>query len=202
MPGDPEGPIAVAVAAIEAHEWQAAREALAPYLDDRPPARICALMARIEAGQGDMGREREWLARAVRAPRDRAWIADGYVSDRWLPVSPVTGAVDAFEWKAPVDAIGRGDDTLLIEDRALPAVMPEAIEATATSVEPAGGKAWKERPQAEAVTEAETLPAQAEPRPKPAIFVPARPPDDPGVAQVETDEPPNSLERLRTAQIR
>ena len=202
VPGDPEGPIAVAVAAIEAHEWQAAREAFAPYLDDRPPARICALMARIEAGQGDMGREREWLARAVRAPRDRAWIADGYVSDRWLPVSPVTGAVDAFEWKAPVDAIGRGDDTLLIEDRALSAVMPEAIEATATSVEPAGGKASKERPQAAAVTEAETLPAQAEPRPKPAIFVPARPPDDPGVAQVETDEPPNSLERLRTAQIR
>ena len=73
-------------------------------------------MARIEAGDGNKGREREWLARAVRAPRDRAWIADGYISDRWLPVSPVTGAVDAFEWKAPVDAIGKGDDTLLIEE--------------------------------------------------------------------------------------
>ena len=71
-------------------------------------------MARIEAGElGDKGREREWLARALRAPRDRAWIADGYISDRWLPVSPVTGAVDGFEWKAPVDAIGRGDDTLV-----------------------------------------------------------------------------------------
>jgi hypothetical protein len=32
--------------------------------------------------------------------------------------------------------------------------------------------------------------------------VPERPPDDPGVAQVETDEAPNSLERLRTAQFR
>ncbi len=122
-PDDVEGPIAVAAAAIEAHEWQEARDALAPYLDGRPPARICTLMARIEAGElGDKGREREWLARAVRAPRDRAWIADGYVSDRWLPVSPVTGAVDAFEWKAPVDAIGRGDDTLLIEEP----IMPEA----------------------------------------------------------------------------
>ena len=96
----------------------------APYLDDRPPARICTLMARIEAGEGDKGREREWLARAVRAPRDRAWIADGYVSDRWLPVSPVTGAVDAFEWKAPVDAIGRGDETLLIEERHEPPEPP------------------------------------------------------------------------------
>ena len=109
-PGDIEGQIAIANAAIEAHEWQEARNALEPYLEDRPSARICTLMARIEAGElGDRGREREWLARALRAPRDRAWIADGYVSDRWLPVSPVTGAVDAFEWKAPVDAIGRGD---------------------------------------------------------------------------------------------
>ncbi len=45
-------------------------------------------------------------------------------------------------------------------------------------------------------------PERSEPRPKPAIFVPERPPDDPGVAQVDTDESPNSLERLRTAQIR
>ena len=91
---------------------------LAPYLAGRPPARICTLMARIEVGElGDKGREREWLARALRAPRDRAWIADGYISDRWLPVSPVTGAVDGFEWKAPVDAIGRGDDTLVIDER-------------------------------------------------------------------------------------
>ena len=128
-PGDIEGQIAVAIAAIEAHEWQEARNALAPYLEDRPPARICTLMARIEVGElGDKGREREWLARAVRAPRDRAWIADGYVSDRWLPVSPVTGAVDAFEWKAPVDAIGRGDETLLIEEP----LMPEALPALAS----------------------------------------------------------------------
>ena len=42
----------------------------------------------------------------------------------------------------------------------------------------------------------------AEQRLKPAIFVPERPPDDPGVAQVETDESPTSLERLRAAQIR
>jgi hypothetical protein len=89
---------------------------------------------------------------------------------------------------------------LLIEDRALPVVVPEAIEATAASVEPAGEKTWSERPQAATLTEAETVPAQ--PRPKPAIFVPARPPDDPGVAQAETEDAPNSLERLRTAQIR
>ena len=107
-----------------------------------PPARICTLMARIEAGElGDKGREREWLARALRAPRDRAWIVDGYVSDRWLPVSPVTGAVDGFEWKAPVDAIGRGDDTLLIEERSAPvaAEAPPPLAAPRTSSRRAAG---------------------------------------------------------------
>jgi len=212
--GDIEGPIAIANAAIEAHEWQEARNALVPYLEGRPPARICTLMARIEAGEfGDRGREREWLARAVRAPRDRAWIADGYTSDRWLPVSPVTGAVDAFEWKAPVDAIGRGDETLLIEERPEPvgratqvALAPAQTGTVAEVVDigPAEGKdgqGWTEPPQTKTVAQ-ETPRSAAEQRLKPAIFVPARPPDDPGVAQAETDESPTSLERLRAAQIR
>lgn len=136
-PDNIESHIAVANAAIEAQAWDEARMALAPYLGDRPSARICTLMARIEAGEfGDRGREREWLARAVRAPRDRAWVADGYISDRWLPVSPVTGKLDAFEWRAPVDAIGRGDQSLVIEARppdeppaGPPAGMPEILPA-------------------------------------------------------------------------
>jgi len=117
-PEDIEAPLAIANAAIEAQAWEEARLCLQPYLDDRPSARICALMARIEAGEfGDRGREREWLARAMRAPRDRAWVADGYISDRWMPVSPVTGQVDAFEWKQPVDAIGKVDESFVIEER-------------------------------------------------------------------------------------
>ncbi len=98
-PDDVEGPIAVAGAAIEAQEWEEARDALAPYLDGRPPARICTLMARIEAGElGDKGREREWLARAVQgAARPRldcrrlclGPLAAGVAGDRrgrWLRV--------------------------------------------------------------------------------------------------------------------
>jgi HemY protein len=208
-PGDVEGPIAVASAAIEAHDWDEARAALAPYLEDRPSARICTLMARIELGEfGDKGREREWLARALRAPRDRAWIADGYVSDRWLPVSPVTGAVDAFEWKAPVDAIGRGDDTLLIEEPVALAAVPEEIAAPPQ--EPA--RVERKDVVVEVVPAKETQAAEEaepqvrtvaiEPKPKPSIFVPERPPDDPGVGQAESDESPTSLERLRAAQIR
>ena len=112
-----EGAVAVATAAVEAREWEKAREVLEPFIDDRPPARVCALMARIEGGQaGDQGRVREWLARAVRAPRDPAWTADGYVSDQWAPVSPISGELDAFEWKAPVELVSNGDDPLVIEE--------------------------------------------------------------------------------------
>ena len=35
-------------------------------------------MAQIEEGQNlDQGRARQWLARAVSAPRDPIWVADG-----------------------------------------------------------------------------------------------------------------------------
>jgi len=196
-PDDIEAPIAVANAAIEAHDWQEARAALAPYIEARPSARICTLMARIEAGDGDRGREREWLARAVRAPRDRAWIAEGYVSDRWLPVSPLTGAVDAFAWKAPVDAIGRGDDTLLIEERPEPA---EEISPSREN-EPEAVVEVSKDSRLEAPRLKTSAPS-GEKKPQPSVFIPARPPDDPGVAQADTDESPASLERLRAAQIR
>jgi HemY protein len=100
-----EGPIALAIAAIEAREWDEARAALEPLLDDRLTQRVAALMARIEGEQhGDAGRVREWLARAAHAARDPAWTADGVVSDRWAPVSPVTGALDAFRWRVPAEA--------------------------------------------------------------------------------------------------
>jgi len=220
-PDNVEGHIAVANAAIEAQEWQEARDALAPYLEDRPSARICTLMARIEGDEGDKGREREWLARAVRAPRDRAWIADGYVSDRWLPVSPVTGAVDAFEWKAPVDAIGRGDDTLLIEEmepprdasammprEMAPSETPAAAEAAMVDVTPVAReeKPSEEKPAEEKPAEEKTAAAVSASgvasKPAPANFIPSRAPDDPGVSQAEADESPTSLERLRAAHIR
>ena len=105
-PHDSEGPIALAITAIEAREWDEAREALEPLLEDRLTQRVATLMARIEGEQhGHTGRVREWLARAVNAPRDPAWTADGVVSDRWAPVSPVTGALDAFRWRVPVEAV-------------------------------------------------------------------------------------------------
>lgn len=102
QPDDPESGLALAEAAIAAAEWKVAREAVAPVLATRPTQRACLIMADIEEGEfGDRGRMRDWLARAVRAPRDPAWMADGMTSERWLPISPISGRIDAFEWKAP-----------------------------------------------------------------------------------------------------
>ena len=100
-PGNVEGALATARAAIDAREFARARTALAPYLD-APTKRVALLMAALERAEGDEGRAREWLGRAVNAAPDPAWTADGYVSDRWLPLSPVTGRLDAFEWRVPL----------------------------------------------------------------------------------------------------
>jgi HemY protein len=102
VPGHIEGALAVARAAIDAQEFAKARGELAPYLD-RPSKRACVLMAKLErAERNDEGRAREWMARALNAPPDPQWTADGYVSDRWLPVSPITGRIDAFVWRVPL----------------------------------------------------------------------------------------------------
>ena len=57
-------------------------------------------MADIEETEGNHGAVREWLGRAARAPRDKAWVADGVISDRWAPVSP-SGTLDGFVWRTP-----------------------------------------------------------------------------------------------------
>lgn len=112
-----ESSIAVAVAAIEAHDYAEARRILQPFTEQGLTRRVAALLARVEAEEsGDKGRAREWLARAVNAPRDAAWIADGVISDRWSPISPVTGALDAFTWRVPADEIEGGEERILGAD--------------------------------------------------------------------------------------
>ena len=104
-PGHVEGALALARAAIDASEFSRARDALAPYIAD-PTQRVAMLMAEIERSEhGDGGKARAWTLRAVRARHDPAWTADGYVSDRWRPVSPVTGRLDAFQWQAPLASL-------------------------------------------------------------------------------------------------
>ncbi|HQF32055.1 MAG TPA: heme biosynthesis protein HemY, partial [Hyphomicrobiales bacterium] len=158
-----EGSLAIAHAAIDAKEWAEARSAIEIIVKSAPTARACMLMAEIEEGEyGDRGRVREWLSRAIRAPRDPAWTADGYVAEEWAPVSPITGRVDAFEWRVPVEQLAGPAD--LVVDDALVAPMvfeedaaetsePLVIEATATPepapAEPAAEPAKEAAPKAE-----------------------------------------------------
>ena len=125
-PREAESKIAVAQAAIAAGDFKAAREAVQPLIDgpERPTARICRLMAELEEKQhGAGGYIREWLTRASHAPRDPTWVADGVASDRWRPISPVTGRLDAFVWQKPVERLSSGDEA---EDAVFAQVLPPA----------------------------------------------------------------------------
>src|SRR4051794_18033781 len=135
-PGPIEGALAGAPAAIDASEFARARAVLAPYIAD-PTQRVAMLMAELERGEhGDTGRARAWMLRAVRARHDPVWTADGYVSERWRPVSPVTGRLDAFRWQTPLAALPSDNVTgeaSPFEDAMLP---PPAAEPAVNSASP------------------------------------------------------------------
>ncbi|MBR0791279.1 hypothetical protein JQ631_19550 [Bradyrhizobium manausense] len=129
--GHVEGQLAIARAAIDASEFARAREVLAPYVND-PTQRVALLMAELErAEHGDSGRARAWTLRAVRARHDPAWTADGYVSERWRPVSPVTGRLDAFQWQTPVASLPSDKGTTIessaFEEAMLAAPPPKQV---------------------------------------------------------------------------
>jgi HemY protein len=122
-----EGALALARAAIEANDWDLARAQMKAALRLEPTQRAFLMMADLEERQhGDRGRVREWLARAVRAPADPAWVADGVVSETWSPVSPVDGRLDAFVWTTPPATLDHHDDPLEALDDALMEALPAA----------------------------------------------------------------------------
>ncbi|MEP7452520.1 heme biosynthesis protein HemY [Phyllobacterium sp. SB3] len=130
-PHHAESSLVIAHAALSAGELKEAREAAEAVLRSTPRESAYLLLADIEEAQtGDQGRVRQWLSRAVKAPRDPAWTADGYVSDHWAPASPVTGKLDAFTWKVPVEQIGPVIDASDDFDRAKATEPSKPEEAT------------------------------------------------------------------------
>jgi HemY protein len=173
----PEAALAIARAAIDAQDFVAAREALLPFAA-APTQAMCLMMAEIESLEhGDHGKAREWTVRAVRARRDLAWVADGYTSERWLPASPLTGRVDAFEWKEPpVAPAGPVLEHVVEQGFATPA--PAAAPAPAQTVPPS--VAAKPAQDILLVPE-DARPRQVQARPAIAPIVAEPPlPDDPG----------------------
>jgi HemY protein len=149
-------------------------------------------MADIEAAAGAEGAEREWLARAARAPRDRAWIASGVVSDRWVPVSP-SGALDAFVWRAPEERLSAPEPSPRPAPAPEPAVLVAPAPATAEPPAP------EVAPAAEVAPATEAPPAEiaTTPKPKPEppraaapfVLLPSSAPDDPGPGEESERKP-------------
>ncbi|MEZ5877307.1 MAG: heme biosynthesis HemY N-terminal domain-containing protein [Tepidamorphaceae bacterium] len=173
-PDNEEARVAVANAAIEALDWSEARKALEPLVEMRPDRRVCLLMAEIEEGEhGDKGRVREWFARALRAPRDPAWVADGHVSDAWAPVSPVTGRLDAYEWQVPEEDVAPPSAAVLeaAQHMASEDEAPLLIDVTARSAEAPAKPAPAPEPKPEpAKVKSADVPAE-----KPSETIEAKP---------------------------
>lgn len=114
-PANRAGALVLARAATDAFDWVTARSALANYSSANPSQAVCELMAEIEDGQNaDSAKAREWRHRALSAPRDPQWTADGITADEWEPLSPVTGKLDAFEWRVPSSAIAARTSALAV----------------------------------------------------------------------------------------
>lgn len=219
-PGHAESQLAIARAALETRDLDLARRTMGDLMDNgrRPTVRMCLMMADIEETEhGPTGRMREWLARAARAPRDPTWVADGVVSDRWLPASPVTGQIDAFRWETPVERLGAPADEPPLpvrpeEDardremerataRQIAMAAPALGAAAANETDPAPAPASHEGPTLELEATSEPVApepaasAQADPAPAPAASTeaetpapaPAPPPTEPPAAEKKAE---------------
>jgi HemY protein len=129
-----ESALVVARAALDAGEFALARSEAEAAIRLGPREGAYLLLADIEEAEtGDQGRIRQWLGKAVRAPRDPAWVADGYVADRWAAVSPVTGRLDAFEWRSPGERLGQLVDSRQEEQ---PATVPAQVVVPLAAPQP------------------------------------------------------------------
>jgi HemY protein len=144
-------------------------------------------MADIEIADGAEGAAREWLARAARAPRDKAWIADGIISDRWAPASP-SGALDAFVWRAPEERLSAPPPA-----SPPPAPTPPAPPAPAPLVASAP-PIIAPPPPLPAPPVAPPVAANSPRPPAKAMIAPTVAPDDPG--PLVDDEAPDGFRRF------
>lgn len=169
-----EGSLALARAAYEAGDYRLARDNAEQVLRGFPRESAYLLLADIEEAEtGDQGKVRQWLAQAVKAPRDPAWTADGYVSEQWSPVSPVTGRLNSFEWKVPVEQLS---PVIEVEKPEIAEAVPDHI-AESRAIVPVERPAPK--PKFEDVVEAEVVVPEAEP-----VKVKTAPPP-PKIAEVD-----------------
>ncbi|MFT4185509.1 MAG: heme biosynthesis protein HemY [Rhizobium sp.] len=208
-PNNVEALLITAKAALDARDFAKARAKAeaAARIDAREGAFL--LLADIEEAEtGDQGRVRHWMAQALRAPRDPAWVADGFVSDKWLPLSPITGRLDAFEWKAPFGQIEGPveEGTTVSVDAALKSLPPMREPAPTTAAEKPASPIVASPADGTSVIELEPIAAKPATAVAAAVTAPAgeteaRPffggaPDDPGVKNRELEPEPKTRLKL------
>ena len=94
--------LSLAEQALSARQWQTARAALERALKREPTATVYRLLAELEHAEGDGEKARMWLAKAVDAPPDPAWLCrtTGEVRARWSAFGP-DGRFDSLRWGQP-----------------------------------------------------------------------------------------------------
>lgn len=126
-PGNVEGHLAIARAALEAELWGEARTHLMKALDIQPSQRVYRLLANLErAEHGNEEAARSWLLQAASASPDPAWTCRscGAVSHDWAGLCGNCSAFDTMEWKTPQMALH-----LAPPERGTPVLPPVAAEA-------------------------------------------------------------------------
>lgn len=197
-PNNVEGLLIVAEAALDAQDFAKARAKAeeATRMDARE--RVYLLLADIEEAEtGDQGRVRYWMAQALRAPRDPVWIADGHTSEKWLPLSPVTGRLDAFEWKVPFDQLeGPVEEGVVSRgDAAINALPPVKNTQSSTEAEQRATVEKAEKADISASSKTPVEPVRKPEKAETATPFFGHPPDDPGVR--EGQRPADDKNRLR-----
>ena len=132
-PGHAETRLLLSELNVAAGDYAAARKALGDLTETMPNARVLALLAAIERGEGAPDSTvRRLLTRALTAPRGPQWVCDNCqnVAGDWEPVCANCGAFDTLSWReppamSPATLRGPGGEVLpMIEGR--PESEPEA----------------------------------------------------------------------------
>jgi HemY protein len=128
----------------------------------------------------------------LHAAPDPQWTADGYVSDRWLPISPVSGRLDAFEWRVPLTGMISAP---VIEPEQQPEISEETKLEQSDGVlprsepePPAREEPLPPVPRRAAASSARRSVKRSPPKAEPVIPL-VHAPDDPGPDGIEESEP-------------
>jgi HemY protein len=103
-PGHVETRLLLAELNVSGGDYAAARKALGDLPETMPNARVLALLAAIERGEGAPDSTvRTLLTRALTAPRGPQWVCDNCqnVAGDWEPVCSNCGAFDTLSWREP-----------------------------------------------------------------------------------------------------